>query len=1690
MSDLIGYARRKIIISKYKFDNDQVEHVNDVKEEFKVNLENILKAFGFTSENKCYYFVREFSNEENLSTYLRRIILFTWEEKITLLCLIFDGLKYLHNNNVDRFLLDPKNIIIHNLIPKITNIEMSKYVTGVEKDEHKSLTNYQKSAEICTASEIYNVENDKDNKIELLNIYRLGILLWEISSRIETFHENYDIALTIRITKVARKSPINRTSLEYIDLYKLCSHDGLGKCNNSIMNDTIILYLFTNIYLIADKRPIWHKIAEELENISCDQKYIENSRQVNKYTRFDKKLLILPDFDSLEDVESKRQIGLFFQLNKGRNRDGYNFIKAKKEIFENIEIKSEKVEFIPTVYFAKINVEPWEFLNNFNLSPRFDSDNLLADSNIIKILFPIRTLEYNGNLNVDFVQEIKDALKISDINEKRDALNKIFNENGKFVITKFIIGGAITVDCSKVDAKSIERLQAYLYWAIEYAKGEAQPVFELTSLDSFPSFETFPSRPMKIAKDLYSWLKDVYDNKDVTIISYESYKPSYELLDDKLKHEIFKWFNFKPTNQNLPMLIPQLPAEYKQKNFSEWISKSSLLLRVNELIEKLSLQCGIFLRHNRLGYGKKSAFKFLKEPDTTLMNKTTISFINSKNQQITYPLQTVNKFKLAETSYNITPLNYNYSKKNYFQIKYQLAKISLDSPNLSFGNCYNYILPKTIYIGGTLTKIYETCDIPDIPDLSSKFSQEILPEQVEQILKELGKNNNIDTTSFISNHGKAVNQNQINDWLKNILSNPENLEIISFEDWNPTDQMLSQLRDDVKFISENEYQMVFNGENSINYDQNSIAIKYPRPLTDDNCQIYGCIAKKYSDNLDESWERIPAAISFDQANRYGCNVIIHKNNNLKLNKVAAKIKWFVLAKSDGSYEDNYADSKVACGELDIDGSQNEIFIKTNNIQTNNVLATSFVHKSQGDSTCYYNITLKYWTKYRIVLKIHKEKQDDHTDFSNQKLNKNNEKKEIIEEKITLNWCVIGTNEKDVKNQNNVYQWNQCGVILDNDSRKDDDDEQNYQQSFENLVKIINLGSFLYIDKNSKGNEWIIQLDITVGELITTRNQYKDIKSRNSYALKTPYNAPTLNTLVDEIKINIFKFILYPKNLSLTCKGWNNIVNDAQAKAEWILHHYGNAHSLFHAVRLGPSFINMFVVQSILAKGGLFSRYFAQRLCMHFGRYDNKLIELKIRHMGQVDSERIQRLQQKNNLPWASNLPITVFTYLVTEASKRFGEQELALKGNDLELFHFYTAGPHVITNAQNILVKNIELIKTLINQYKFIPFPPRPVAKPSNLPEEYPPKDGYENNRQLNVIARAILIHKELVNMWIDIGYIDICKDVNDLVLQGAILILYPPTPTNEWTRPDVNKINERLSEFLELGFKLTYSLICDILQLFEHRLDDIGETLLESFSFLKRDEYFFKNCIIEAIKSERNLKKLNLLDFLYNIIKQNQEKLFLDVMRIHGLDGYLIDQEKLTTYTTSIKSLTLSPIYYYWALSKFKANSFITSLCFKDILETRISIDINRQNSDEILNEIQTEIEIACNIYNTYCNAGNFFLPIYINSISQVVDDDILGPLFKGYLPKLYKIPVSFQFPLPIIEIENDVFPPLPPINDHSNENEENEEKNEQLINEWSGELKKIKHDIDTRSDEIQVTQEFKTYLREFVADADIELN
>ena len=77
----------------------------------------------------------------------------------------------------------------------------------------------------------------------------------------------------------------------------------------------------------------------------------------------------------------------------------------------------------------------------------------------------------------------------------------------------------------------------------------------------------------------------------------------------------------------------------------------------------------------------------------------------------------------------------------------------------------------------------------------------------------------------------------------------------------------------------------------------------------------------------------------------------------------------------------------------------------------------------------------------------------------------------------------------------------------------------------------------------------------------------------------------------------------------------------------------------------------------------------------------------------------------------------------------------------MELFHFLSAGPLplvIINQEPQKLSQNVELIKDLIVNKKFIPFPPRPKLAhedtveyiqlmQARAHEVYPPTDGFEN---------------------------------------------------------------------------------------------------------------------------------------------------------------------------------------------------------------------------------------------------------------------------------------------------------------------------------------------------------------------------
>ena len=162
-----------------------------------------------------------------------------------------------------------------------------------------------------------------------------------------------------------------------------------------------------------------------------------------------------------------------------------------------------------------------------------------------------------------------------------------------------------------------------------------------------------------------------------------------------------------------------------------------------------------------------------------------------------------------------------------------------------------------------------------------------------------------------------------------------------------------------------------------------------------------------------------------------------------------------------------------------------------------------------------------------------------------------------------------------------------------------------------------------------------------------------------------------------------------------------------------------------------------------------------------------------------------------------------------------------------------------------------DVIEELILYKRFIPFPPRPEAIQLNYQqnEKFPSNDGFENNSHLNMIAKTIVTHPNLVNLWKQIGYFEICNDYNDLVFQWVLLMLFPPTPAVLWTCPTTTctAVISRLNEFISLGFKLHNKAIINILKRFKDRLCDIGDILWDAFFAIRSNEISNSSILLEV---------------------------------------------------------------------------------------------------------------------------------------------------------------------------------------------------------------------------------------------------
>ncbi|CAG8656505.1 2649_t:CDS:2, partial [Racocetra persica] len=691
-----------------------------------------------------------------------------------------------------------------------------------------------------------------------------------------------------------------------------------------------------------------------------------------------------------------------------------------------------------------------------------------------------------------FIKEISDALDCSDDNEKRLGLRKAFAEWGSFIASDVIIGGAVTIkNWSKNSNENKSRLMTYIQWGIEYARSGKSPVFSDALLSDFPQFEA-SKKDMRTIGELYEWLNDIYNYKCAEIISYQNLRHSYRLLDEDLVKRVFQCLNHLPQDRPIKR-IPQIPNQYDQHKFSEWIRipKPPLLLYARDWIYELSLRHGILLKRAYLGHSEKACLKFSKDPKIMEMNNITVSLTQPSTQQDAYLfnngiiIKESDELDLKNIPFCDDILEFNHplenfqppkepSKTVYCQIIAKMAKISFELENIKpleqvpefvnislessepyknlrelFSNNYGHLIPRTLTLGGKLSIEFKSCDIPEntiVPQIHSDDKFDAI--EIRQILASWDHQYKHFNTKIFAGDGEIVNRDNIDNWWKTLKSNPSKWKILSYEDWTPVYKILKKAQSkDVKELLNDKYRIVFNGDESLQRnDQTVVNIKFPGAI-DNNYQIYGSAAKR---NQEGNWEKIQGLkVRFRYTNKYGCNAILIKSSETKFDYTEVKIFWFVISNPRGTYTNKYRNIQIAYGKQNIYNSQTEISLKCNDLCDDYILVTSFTSQTQRD-TSFHTIKLSKWTTSLINLEIKKEINDDILEQSSNKPEETNDLEtsgedsdldainpsdQFQQETIKFQWCIVYTSgnelaDNELVDSNEIFPWNVFGIILD------------------------------------------------------------------------------------------------------------------------------------------------------------------------------------------------------------------------------------------------------------------------------------------------------------------------------------------------------------------------------------------------------------------------------------------------------------------------------------------------------------------------------------------------------------------------------------------------------------------------------------------------------------------------------------
>ncbi|RIB03333.1 kinase-like domain-containing protein [Gigaspora rosea] len=190
--------------------------IHELKLHSQATHSRIIQFYGISRDqnSKLNCLVMEYAEGGTLQKYIQNKDLI-WQERIRLAKQITEGIAYLHSIKIIHRDLHSKNVLIHYGDIKIADFGLSKNLnsTMTTKNSFFGIIPYIDPQKLYDEKYVLNEKSD---------IYSIGVLFWEISSRRIPFKNEGQSTLGFRIIQNLREKPIKGTPCQYIKLYSDC----------------------------------------------------------------------------------------------------------------------------------------------------------------------------------------------------------------------------------------------------------------------------------------------------------------------------------------------------------------------------------------------------------------------------------------------------------------------------------------------------------------------------------------------------------------------------------------------------------------------------------------------------------------------------------------------------------------------------------------------------------------------------------------------------------------------------------------------------------------------------------------------------------------------------------------------------------------------------------------------------------------------------------------------------------------------------------------------------------------------------------------------------------------------------------------------------------------------------------------------------------------------------------------------------------------------------------------------------------------------------------------------------------------------------------------------------------------------------------------------------------------------------